>query len=207
MKMIAAVVVAMLLIATSRAWAADSCAYDHAAMLALDEEAFDQDLANGGGGWRALAGKPGCELAAADLLAAYRAKHAAASPVLAWHEGQMRATAGQYDRAIPLLELDRKPVGQDVAGWNYYVDATVAFLRRNMAALLKAHEQLAAVPYAKASGLPPLKNGYFELPSAPGQPVTRMRWPPNIEVVEGLIACFNEPYSQAYDLVCRPHAP
>lgn len=207
MKKIAFVVLAFALAAAASARAADSCAYNLPAMLALDEQAFDQDLANGGGGWRALANKPDCELAAADLLAAYRVAHPKSDPILAWHEGQMRATAGEYERAIPLLEQDRKPAEQDVAGWNYYVDATVAFLRRDRASLVKAQQQLAAVPYPAENGLPPLKSGFLEIPSPPGQPAMRMRWPPNIEVVEGLLACFGKPYSQAYEVACRPHAP
>lgn len=181
--------------------------YDKDAMLALDENAFDQNLGNGGGGWRAIGNLPGCENAAADLLAAYRAKHPDASAILAWHEGQMRASAGQYQQAIPLLELDRKPKEQDKAGWNAYVDATVAFLRRDRSALVKAREALASTPYPEGSGLPPLKDGYFEVPGPPGQPPSRMRWPPNIEVVDGLLACFGKSYADAYGVACRAHGP
>lgn len=207
MKRTARAVVVLLSFACSAAMAQGACSYDKAGMLALNEDAFDQDLANGGGGWRAVGNVPGCEIAAAGLLQAYRAKHRHASPILAWHEGQMRASAGQYEQAIPLLELDRKPREQDKAGWNAYVDATVAFLRRDKAALVKAREVLASVPYPEGAGLPPLKDGYFELPAPPGQPTGRMRWPPNIEAVDGLLACFNKPYSEAYGVACRDHVP
>lgn len=183
---------------------ATSCSYDKTAMLSLDEAGFDQDLS---GGWRAVANIPGCELAAADLLTVYRAQHPKVSAVLAWHEGQLRATAGQYEQAIELLNQDRKPSGQDPAGWNYYVDATLAFLRQDEPELLKARQQLAAVPYAKGMGLPPLKDGYFEIPGQPGHPVTRMRWPPNIDVVDGLVACFGKSYSEANGSSCRPPSP
>ncbi|REM04450.1 hypothetical protein DSI28_13020, partial [Mycobacterium tuberculosis] len=47
------------------------CAVDRAAMLALTPEQFDQDLR---GGWRPMAEKAQCQLAAADLIAAYRAQ-------------------------------------------------------------------------------------------------------------------------------------
>ena len=161
----------------------------------------------GGGGWRAIANRPGCELAAADLLAAYRAAHPEASALLAWHEGQVRATAGQYERAIPLLDQDRKPATQDKAGWNLYVDATLALLRRDKPGLPRARQQLAAVPSPEGAGLPPLKDGYFELPTTAGQPPVRMRWPPNIEVVDGLVACYGKPYAEAYSAACRSHAP
>jgi len=187
--------------------AADACAYDHAALLALDEDAFDQDLANGGGGWRAIGNRPGCELVAADLLADYRAAHPDSGGILAWHEGQMRANAGQYAQAIPLFEAARKPADKDMGGWNPYVDATLAFVRRDKRALLKARKKLAAVEYPGGDGLPPLDHGYFTVPTAPGQPVVRMRWPPNIDVVDGLVHCFDKPYAEAYASNCRPAPP
>jgi hypothetical protein len=203
-KNFAAVAFYSLLFGNPVAHATDRCKYDEDALLALDENAFDQDLS---GGWRAIANIPGCELAAADLLAAYRAKHSNAGSLLAWHEGQMRASAGQYEQAIPLLEAARKPVEQDPVGWNYYVDATLAFLRQDNPALLAAQERLAAVAYPEGAGMPPLKDGYFELPTPPGQPTMKMRWPPNIEVVDGLVACFGKPYTEAYGTSCRPPSP
>jgi len=204
MSRFTAVAFFFLLLCSHAIHAADGCTYDEDALLALDENAFDQELS---GGWRAIANIPGCELAAADLLAAYRAKHPGAGSLLAWHEGQMRASAGQYERAIPLLEAARKPIEQDPAGWNHYVDATLAFLRHDGPALLAAQKRLAAVAYAEGAGMPPLKDGYFELPAPPGQPATKMRWPPNIEVVDGLVACFGKPYAHAYGVSCRPPVP
>jgi hypothetical protein len=190
---------AMVLAICQHASAEDPCAYDKDALLALDEQSFDQDMKGNGGGWRAIAHIPGCFAAAADLLAAYKAKHPDASPTVSWHEGQMRAMAGQYDRAIPLLESDRHPA-PDQAGWNFYVDATVAFLRHDKAALLAARDKLAAVPYPAGPGMPPLKDGYIEL-SVAGQ-ITRMRWPLNLDMTEPLIACFDKPYSEASNRNC-----
>lgn len=175
------------------------CSYDRKALLALDEKAFDQDLE---GGWRTVANIPGCELAAADLLAAYRAEHPRSGGIVAWHEGQMRASAGQYERAVPLLESARKPVNQDTYGWNYYVDATVAFLRHDKPGLLAARRRLANVAYPQDAS--PLKDGYMVIPGQPGRPARRVRWPPNIEVVDALINCFDKPYSEAYGPACRP---
>src|SRR6478752_4781717 len=136
MSDVSASVFVIILLSSPAIHAADRCEYDQQALLALDEKAFDQDLSGRGGGWRAMASTPGCELAAADLLAAYQAKHPSSSSILAWHEGQVRASAGQYELAIPLLESARKPTDQDAVGWNYYVDATVAFLRRDSSGLL-----------------------------------------------------------------------
>jgi hypothetical protein len=174
-------------------------------MLSLDEQAFDQDLAGGGGGWRKLAGMPGCELVAADLLADYRRAHPASSSTLTWHEGQMRAFAGDYGHAIGLLESARKPPEQDKGGWNPYVDATVAFLARNKTGLLSSRDRLAVVAFPSDTDMPPLKNGYIEIPAQDGQPAMKIRWPPNLDVVDGLIACFDKPYAQAYgSAACRP---
>ena len=180
----------------------NTCAYDKGTLLSLDEQTFDQDLSNGGGGWRALAGKPGCELTAADLLAEYRAAHPSSSPILAWHEGQLRATAHQYDRAIPLLKSSRQQPSEDMTGWNYYVDATVAFLSGDKERLVRARTQLASVPYPANAGMPPFKDGYIEVPAQGGMPAMKVRWPPNIDVVDGLVRCFGKPYAEAYG-ACR----
>ncbi|MFT3762617.1 MAG: hypothetical protein QM761_08410 [Pseudoxanthomonas sp.] len=181
--------------------AADKCAYDKAAMLALDENAFDQDVSNGGGGWRAIGNIPGCEIAAADLIAAYKRKHGLDTPILNWHEGQMRASAGQTERAIGLLSAARKDGEPGQEAWNEYVDATVAFLRRDRQGLLRARDRLAQAPIPE--GMPPVKDGYMELEVGNGQTM-KMRWPMNIDVVDGLIACFDKPYDEAYGGECRP---
>lgn len=206
MSKLVAAAFSFLLLGSAAIYAADRCKHDKDAMLALDEKPFDQDLA-GGGGWRAIANIPGCELAAADLLAAYRARHPGSESILAWHEGQMRASAGQYKQAIPLLESARKPTDQDPAGWNHYVDASLAFLQHDKPALLTARERLAAIAYPESAGMPPLKDDYIEFPAQPGQPVMRTRWPPNIDVVDGLVACFDKPYAEAYGASCRPSSP
>jgi hypothetical protein len=182
------------------------CSYDKAAMLALDENAFDQDVGNGGGGWRALEGRPGCEAATAELLAAYRAAHPEGSTTLAWHEGQVRADLGQDEQAIALFEAARKPAERDLAGWNLYVDASIAFLKHDRAALQAARDALAQVAYPGGDGAPALKDGYVEFPAVDGQPAMRVRWPPNIDVVDGFLACFDKPYKEAYRSECRPHA-
>ena len=67
MRKFTAVAFFFLLLGSPAIHAADRCKYDEEALLALDENAFDQDLS---GGWRAIASIPGCELAAAELLGA-----------------------------------------------------------------------------------------------------------------------------------------
>lgn len=207
MNQVLMVIVAAFLVAgCASSPARDNCSYDRKALLSLDEQAFDQDLTSGGGGWRKLSRTPGCELAAADLLSAYRAAHPAASSLLAWHEGQVRASANQYSMAIPLLASHRKDPSNDWAGWNHYVDATVAFLKGDKGALLRARDRLADVLYPNDADMPPFKDGHMEIPVQEGQPPIRVRWPPNIDVVDGLVKCFGKPYSEAYG-ACRPESP
>lgn len=202
-RIAASLVALIVILAPVAAEAVDPCAYDKEAMLSLSENAFDQNLANGGGGWRAVAKISGCERAAAGLLAAYRAAHPGSDPMLAWHEGQALASAGEYADAIPLLESARKPEDQDLTGWNHYVDATVAFLRHDKAVLLAARQHLTAIKYPIGAGFPPLNDGYVEFRAPAGQPPVRFRWPPNIEVVDALVVCFNRPYEEAYGPTCR----
>lgn len=176
------------------------CAHDQEALLSLDEADFDQDP---NGGWRTIASIPGCEAATAELIAAYRARHPDSSPTVAWHQGQMLAFAGMYEKAIPVLRSSKKEPSQDIVGWNHYVDATIAFLSDDKDALQRARDNLSVVPYDASSGLPPLVNGYIELPTQPNQPPIKMRWPPNIDVADGLVKCFGKPYRQAYGPNCR----
>lgn len=56
-----------MLIAFLLAAAAPDCAYDRASMMALPQQAFDQDL----NGWRSLSMR-GCEAEAADLIRDWR---------------------------------------------------------------------------------------------------------------------------------------
>ncbi|MEP6634095.1 MAG: hypothetical protein ABJA62_07785, partial [Luteimonas sp.] len=173
-------------------------------LLALNENDFDQDLSGGGAGWRAVAAKAGCEIAAANLIRDYRERHSSEETIIYWHEGQMRAFGNDYVAAIALFEKSRKPKEQDGAGWNEYVDASIAFLERDMHALKQARDALSAV---KASPEFDLKDGVFEIPNNSGKPF-KMRWPPNIDVLDGLIKCFEKSYRDAYnDATCRPAAP
>ncbi len=164
--------------------------------MALDEERFDQD---NDGGWRKLASTRGCETVAADAIRDYRATRHTESRILYWHEGQLRAVAGDYANAIPLLEKSRKPIAEDVAGWNPYVDATVAFLQKDRAALERARMALLAV---KPSDVFNVKDGFVEIHMGNGK-TDKFRWPMNIDVVDGLGNCFDKSYVDAYGQACR----
>lgn len=176
-----------------------SCEYDRSRLLGLDESHFDQDET---GGWRALAAKPGCDLVAADLLRDYRQVHGNAAGILYWHEGQLRALAGQAEAAVALMARSRKPDDADRAGWNPYVDATIAYLRKDRPALEQARARLAAVVPPIGDGVPPVKDGYMEVRLDNGQ-MMKFLWPPNIDVVDGLLQCFDKPYEVAYGPECR----
>ena len=73
-----------------------------------------------------------------------------------------------------------------------YAAATVAFLRMTRPALLAARAKLVAEP--KPDGW---DEAVAEL-KASGETVL---WPLNLEVVDGMILCFDKPYAEAYD--CR----
>ena len=95
--------IAVLLAAVVVIQAVPICAPADNAMMALPLHDFDQSDA----GWRSL-DQEGCEAEVADLIARYRDRHAAtltdgSGDSLIWHEGQLRAAAGQTEAAIPLL--------------------------------------------------------------------------------------------------------
>lgn len=173
--------------ATARPAQDPACAVNRDSLLALNEHDFDQDLQ---GGWRQLAYRPECRPAAADLLRDYRRAHRGTSYVLSWHEGQVRAELGQTAAALRLFRASRID-GADPNGWNLYVDATVAFLEQDRAALQKARDTLAAIP----------KPADFD-PTGPDGQRINIPWPLNLNVVDGLLRCFGQPYAIAYSSPC-----
>lgn len=170
------------------------CSYNAATLLALPFERFDQDLT---GGWRALESK-GCPVAAAEVLRRYRDEHRpltdAQRSLLSWHEGQVLAFMGSYQRAIPLL-LAGIPV-DDTIGFAHYALGTVAFLQRDKPALLAARARLTAMP-KPSDWTDEVTVMVNDKPVSFSTP-----WPPNVNVLDGLITCFDRPYKQAYS--CRP---
>lgn len=177
--------------------APDACAYDREAMMALSPDAFDQDLS---GGWRALEEKPGCTEAAANLLRDWREAHRAELKIgdlhiNYWHEGQLRAGLdGQTERAVRLLLAGVNPQVEG-DGFQDYALGTVAFLNGDRAGLEAARARLAATPepenWAEATASFREKYG------------VQIKWPMNLEVLDGLIACFGKGYDEAYG-DCRP---
>lgn len=184
---------ALALIGSSPPEASSTCAYDAAALIQLDQMSFDQDPSNG---WRALESR-GCYEAAADSISAYRLANNPESTSLYFHEAQMRAYAGDYARALELLPFAKHKL--DYFGWNAYVEATAAFLRRDRDALATARGELIRTPTPDSH--PWFDENGEEIPPPPwkiGDP-----WPHNLPVVDALIRCFDTTYKEAYSNVCR----
>jgi hypothetical protein len=164
--------------------APQSCGYDRAVLMALDEDSFDQ---NPKGGWRSLSDRK-CYAEAADLVRAYReAKRRKRPSILFWHEGQLRALLGQTDAAVALFDAAREPPANDEIGWNIYVDGSIAFLKHDRAGLQKARDTLAKLPRPKGRGSGRFKAKQITLP-----------WPPNLDVLDGFLKCFTRSYAEAY---------
>ena len=188
--MLACTFIALCVPSTAAAQEA-TCAHDRDALLTLDERTFDRAE----GGWRTLAETPACRGAAADLLATYRAAHPeiADQSGLLHHEAQMRAAAGETEAAITLIEQTR--AFETEPATLAYRDAELAFLRGDRPALIAARERLAAIPTPEsfADAVARFRERYPDLEPP--------RWPINLDVVDGLIACFGRPYDEAY--ACR----
>ncbi|WP_290498125.1 hypothetical protein [Hyphomonas sp. UBA4494] len=156
-------------------------------MLSLDYGAFDQDPQLG---WRSIDNRPECNLEKADLLREYHQRlQARGEPVvwdtaqgsvtlsntgevgiLYWHEGQLRAMAGQYAQAAALFQKSLRPPGENYYAWNQYALGSVAFLESD-------HDELVANRNSLARSFPES---------------------PNLRVLDRLIRCFGKPYVYAY---------
>lgn len=179
---------ALVLSLTAAAEDGAHCQYDRPAMLALELQAFDQDM---NGGWRTLESKD-CAAEAADLIRDWRKTHGSVGPadyLLSWHEGQLRADAGEYGDAITLFEAGRHPAADDLKwGWNLYVDGSIAFLKHDRPGLEAARSKLAALPQPEE-----LKNAV----GADGKS-RAVRWPMNLRVLDSFLRCWGQAYKDAY---------
>lgn len=173
-----------------------ACISDREQMLSLDYNAFDQDPQLG---WRSIDNRPECRLEKADLLREYHERlQARGEPVvwdtqqgsvtlsdtgetgiLYWHEGQLRAFAGQTTHAIALFRKSLKPAGENYGAWNQYALGSIAFLEGDMEEL-KANADV-------------LKQ--YNPDSA------------NLRVLQRMIHCFGSTYAHAYSSAsCVPES-
>jgi len=151
--------------ACAQAMAADQCPTQvDRTQLELDYPAFDA------AGWRDLLGR-GCADAAVAQLMAYR--EASASRIspdqmreLDFHVGQTLAMSGRDAESIPHFERAR---GGDEE-WAAYVEATLAFLKRDAAALAAQRAR-----YAAAQSASPMR----------------------LQFIDGFIACLDRSYMEA----------
>ena len=132
--------------------------------LALDYDSFDARS------WRPLQGQ-GCADAAVALLTAYQAENKgklseAQIREIHFHAGQALAFARRDRESIPHFELARG--GEEE--WAAYADATLAFLKRDVAELRRQRARYAGAPQASAMRL---------------------------AVIDGFLACPNKRYADA----------
>ncbi|MDG5495946.1 hypothetical protein [Niveispirillum sp. BGYR6] len=169
-----------------------ACAVDTEKMMQLAPEAFDQDKE---GGWRPLAARTGCEKATANLINTYIERNWGRIPqglihLMYWHAGQMEARAGDYRLAIPLMMAGVAPTQRtQEMGFHEYAQGTIAFLNRDLAGLRAARQRLASLPEPAW-----FKEEFKEAPS--------IKWPANLNVLDGFIRCFDAPYATAYGNSC-----
>lgn len=158
------------------------------ALLAKDLSTFDQSSE----GFRKYADR-GCYELAAQLLERYldesnppeKRQH-----LLHFHAGQMWVAAEENDRALAHFKQSYKEQVDPIADWNSYVRATIAFFERDRDAVEAMREKLLEQPILTREefpGLPEIWEGKRA----------------NLEVVNGFLACWNEPYQDAYHPDCR----
>lgn len=98
-------------------------------LMNLSFEEFDQNMQ---GGWRIYANNQDFK-SATDLIKLYLEQHneleSGQRQVMSFHCGQMLALMDKNQEAIPYMEASKKT--DDVMQWNEYVDATIAFLRKD----------------------------------------------------------------------------
>lgn len=177
------------------------CVENREELLALDQQTFDQTP---DAGWRPIAAQAGCKAAAAGLIREYReravdrqteeqrAEEPGRFDILFWHEGQLRAIAGETAEALPLF---RRAYGDHSSRtWIPYAEATIAFLERDRKALENAREALLSLEAPS--------DWDDRVRETKAQHGFEMTWPPNLNIVEALLRCFDEPYRKAYSEAC-----
>lgn len=181
---------------------AQECGVNLGRYMNMDPEAFNSKL---GKGWREIADKDGCLVAAADLIALYRAERIEAwKQNLNWHEAQLRAGAGDTAGALALFyqvaAADRVKAESGDTSMRaelLYAEGTIAFLKRDRRALEAARAELLALPVPADFELSirMFKQNY------PTQ--TPPTWPLHLKELDGFLANFDKPYAEAYGAAVR----
>ena len=128
--------------------------------------------------WRKVAREEGFA-EAGELIDQYLEKHKdlglSQTVNLHFHAGQMYAFANNYEMALDRFKnakYDTEPEGISIR-WDAYVNATIAFLKKDKIKLLECRNQIANGPKINGKA-------------------------PNLDVVDSLIKNFNKPYFEAY---------
>ncbi len=165
----------------------DTCKADISDYLDQSADTFDQTDT----GWRGITANNNCYKEAAILIEQYRSRVKDTSP-LRFHEGQLRAYAGENDAASKLILSTLVPADRDIMGHNHYKKATVAFLNQDREVFEEHLTLLKALP----------KPDNFILTDQYGNPVKRP-WPLNYGVLKRLDDCWGKAnYEQAYRSGC-----
>lgn len=173
--------------------------------FALDYLSFDQDPE---AGWRPVAQAQECFPAAAFLIEMYLQENLFLlkdqKRMLFVHAGQNYASASQYKRSIPWLKKSMHPSDEDLYGhnlaWNLYMEATIAFLEKDLQSLQRARDELAKI-----------KPTNEEVKMVQRMMIARPEYdypegyeyePQNLGFVDGFIKCFDAPFLKAYGGNC-----
>ena len=140
------------------------------AMLRQDYQTFDE--AADANSWRNLLQR-GCVREAVAILQAYGRQNGSRLTrdqrlELNFHIGQTLAFGGYDAESLPYFESARADGAS--AEWNAYVDATVAFLRKDRAGLEDAKRRYAAAPAAQ---------------------------PMRVKIIDGFLKCLEKTYAEA----------
>ena len=178
---------------------------EYTRLMALPQHDFDQDM---DGGWRAIAYEDGCESVAGylieDYIVKYDIKPHADNDILFWHVGQMHANADNYERAKLFFSKSYEPgLSPEEHGyeWALYAEGTIAFLDKDRPALEEAIDRLAKVP-VDPERIAAVKKMQAENPKM-SFPEGFPEKPLNLIALEGLLGCFEAPYSKAYGKRCE----
>jgi hypothetical protein len=161
-----------------------TCALSQEEKIANAKLTFDQFDQKGvtPSTWRQLSDQK-CQLqaveAAEDYLIHAHLENEAERRDVGFHIGQSLAMVGKYEEASLMVASSKDPMQHANAelDWNTYLDGTWAFLKRNKAELESNRTRLAAEP-GRGNAL-------------------------NATVLTGLLNCFAQPYSIAYEKICR----
>lgn len=147
------------------------------------------DFDQGVDGWRSLDSSLACSDYADDVLAEYRSRHGprlapANARLLMRREAQVLAAQGDAAGSVDLM---REAACPGEPQWRrLYREGSIAFLEGDLVRLEAAKDRLAKLPPDS---------------SLIGPDGKEVAWPPNLDVLDGLISCFGKPYSVAY--ACR----